>query len=120
MLAPTIVGIVVIVASVILCAWAIYMSKDDTPVDYYRNSDGEMVTAMRLSPELVTVVSVWANAVIVEEIDPETGTRYPALNVQCGDEVKRASLDDYVVKKDDGTFDVKKPNEFRRQHQPID
>lgn len=88
-------------------------------MDYYRTVDGEMVTTMRLSPELVTVVSVWAGAVIVEEIDPENGTRYPALNVQCGDEVKRASLDDYVIKKEDGTFDVKKPNEFIRHHNVV-
>jgi hypothetical protein len=66
--------------------------------------------SMMLSPETVTIVSVWCHAAIVEEIDPFDSTkRYPALNVQCGDEVKRCSLGDYVVKKDDGTFDVMGP-----------
>jgi hypothetical protein len=84
----------------------------------YIGPDGGPVTVMRLDPELVTVVSVWCHAVIVEEIDPETGTRYPALNVQCKDEVKRASLGDYVLKGANG-FDVKKPNEFASSHDPV-
>lgn len=77
-------------------------------------SDKPEEEAMLLTPELVTVVSVWCHGVIVDEIDPETFISYPALNVQCGDEVKRASLNDWVIKKEDGTFDVKKPNEFLR------
>lgn len=84
----------------------------------YMGPDGESVTAMRLDPELVTVVSVWCGGVIVFEIDPETQERYPALNVQCGDEVKRASLGDYVVKQENKGFDVKKPNEFASNHDP--
>lgn len=82
----------------------------------YMGPDGEPVTAMRLDPELVTVVSVWCGGVVVEEIDPETDARYPALNVQCKDEVKRASLGDYVVKGETGAFDVKGPNEFSANH----
>lgn len=66
--------------------------------------------SMMLSPETVTVVSVWCHAKIVEEIDPhDSSKRYPALNVQCGDEVKRASLGDYVVRLPDGKFDVMGP-----------
>lgn len=69
-----------------------------------------MMNHMLISPETIKVVSVWANGVIVEEIDPiDDSKRYPALNVQCGDEVKRASLGDYVVKGKDGTFDVLGP-----------
>lgn len=86
-------------------------------MQYYTNEDGDIVPAMKLSPELVTVVSVWCSGVIVEEIDPFDNTkRYPALNVKCGDEVKRASLDDTVIKNRDGTFDVKKPREFLRHY----
>jgi hypothetical protein len=85
----------------------------------YMGPDGEPVTAMRLDPELVTVISVWCGGVIVEEINPENGERYPALNVQCKDKVKRASLGDYVVKKESGGFDVKKPNEFANNHEPL-
>lgn len=80
----------------------------------YVSHDGEIVTAMRLDPELVTVVSVWCHGIIVEEIDPEINERYPALNLQCGDEVKRASLGDWIVKNSDGVFDVKGPNQFSR------
>jgi hypothetical protein len=68
--------------------------------------------AMLLTAETVKVICAWAPAIEVEEINPETSERYPALNVQCGDDVKRASLNDWVVKKEDGNFDVKKPNEF--------
>lgn len=79
-------------------------------MDYFRDVNGQQVQSMLLTPELVTVVSVWSHARIVEEIDPhDSSKRYPALNVQCGDEVKRASLGDYVVKKADGTFDVMGP-----------
>ena len=84
----------------------------------YMGPDGENVVAMRLDPELVTVVSVWCGGVVVDEIDPMNGTRYPALNVQCKDEVKRASLGDYIVKGANG-FDVKGPNEFASQHTPL-
>jgi hypothetical protein len=68
--------------------------------------------AMLLTRETAKVIAAWAPSVEVEEIDPGTGERLPALNVQCGDDVKRASVDDWVIKKEDGTFDVKKPNEF--------
>lgn len=71
-------------------------------------------TAMQLTAETVKVVCAWAPAIEVEEIDPETQERYPALNVQCGDEVKRASLEDWVVRKEDGTFDVLGPNAYYR------
>jgi hypothetical protein len=75
----------------------------------------ESDTAMLLTEELVTVISVWCHGVIVEEIDAvDPSKRYPALNVQCGDDVKRASLGDWVIKTGPDTFDVKKPNEFIR------
>lgn len=69
-------------------------------------------SAMLVSPELVTIISVWCGGIIVEEINPETDERYPALNIQCGEEVKRASLGDWVIKKEDRTFDVMGPNEY--------
>lgn len=71
-------------------------------------------SAMLLTPELVTIISVWCGGVVVEEIDPFTDERLPALNVQCGEDVKRASLGDWVVKKEDRTFDVMKPNEYKQ------
>lgn len=86
----------------------------------YSGPDEQPVQAMLLSPELVTVTSVWCSGVVVEEIDPfDDGKRFPALNVPCGDQVKRASLGDYVIKHSDGSFDVKKPSEFIRNHNKI-
>lgn len=76
--------------------------------------------AMQLTPDNVTVVSVWCHGVVVEEIDPETNERFPALNVQCGEDVKRASLKDWVIKKDDGTFDVKQPKAYLRHLLEVD
>lgn len=82
-------------------------------VDSYLNREGDEEQAMLLTPELITVVSVWCGGLIVEEIDPfDNSQRYPALNVQCGDKVKRASLGDWIIKKENNTFDVKKPKEF--------
>ena len=65
---------------------------------------------MLLTADNVTVVSNWASAVVVEEIDPtDSGLRTPALNVKCGYRVKRASIGDHVIKHEDGTFDVMGP-----------
>lgn len=69
-----------------------------------------MITNMQITAETVNAVAVWCNGIVVEEIDPEySEKRYPALNVQCGDDVKRASLGDYVIKRKDGTYDVLGP-----------
>lgn len=85
--------------------------------EFFEHSDGAKVQAMLLSPELVTVVSVWCGGRIVEEIDPfESSNRQPGINVLCGDEVKRASLGDYVIRKEDKTFDVVKPNAFNHSY----
>lgn len=69
-------------------------------------------SAMQFSPELANIVAIWCNGALVEEIDPETNERFPALNVQCGEDVKRASIGDWVVKKEDKTFEVMGPNEY--------
>jgi hypothetical protein len=79
------------------------------------NGVSEEQGAMRLSRETVKVIAAWTGGVEVEEINPENGERYPALNIQCGEEVKRASLDDWVVK-EGGVFDVLGPNEFLHNH----
>lgn len=83
-------------------------------MEYYADNDSNrLVRALMLRSDNATVLSAWAKAVVVEEIDPFDGDKkFPALNVLCGNNVKRASLGDYVVKHEDGTFDVKKPMEF--------
>jgi hypothetical protein len=89
--------------------------------DSYLSHDGEIVHAMRLDPELVTVLSVWCRGVIVKEIDPfDENKTFPAVNLETREGVSRASLGDYVVKHDDGTFEVKKPGAFRQNHIPND
>lgn len=74
---------------------------------YLISSDG-LEFAMQVTEELVESVAVWCGGIIVEEIDPETSERFRALNLVCGDEVKRASANDWVIKKADKTFDVSK------------
>lgn len=87
--------------------------------DSYLGSDGEPVQAMLMSPELVTVISVWCQGQIVEEIDPfDSNLRFPGINLETREGVSRASLGDYVIKHDDGTFEVAKPRAFRRSHIP--
>lgn len=72
--------------------------------------------AMRVNSETVEIIAAWADGIEVEEINPENGQRLPALNIQCGEDVKRASLGDWVVQKEDGTFDVMGPNTFLHSH----
>lgn len=68
-----------------------------------------------LTADNVTVLSMWARAVIVEEVDPtDPELRSPALNVECGNEVKRASIGDHVIQHADGTFDVLGPLAYQR------
>jgi hypothetical protein len=81
----------------------------------YLDNDGNAVVAEMLTVDRATPISMWANAMAVEEIDPTDSTlRFPGLNVQTKDGVKRASLGDYVVKHSDGSFDVVKPMRFRQ------
>lgn len=87
-------------------------------MEYYADMDSDRkVMAQTLTADNVTVVSVWAHAVIVQEIDPfDSELSFPGLNVQCGDTVKRASLGDTVIYHQDGTYDVLKPMEFARRY----
>lgn len=65
---------------------------------------------MVVSPQLVKSVVAWCKGVEVEEIDPfDPEKRYPAVNIQTREGVKRASCGDTVVKHDDGSFSVMGP-----------
>lgn len=83
-------------------------------MEYYADMDSDrQVAAMTLTADNVTVISVWANAMVVEEIDPfDAEVKFPGLNVQCKSQVKRASLGDKVIKHGDGTYDVLTPMAF--------
>jgi hypothetical protein len=86
--------------------------------DDFVNSEDERVQAMRFDPELATVLSVWCHGNVVEEIDPFNGTKFPGINLETRYGVSRASLGDYVLKHEDGSFEVMKPGEFARNHIP--
>lgn len=82
-------------------------------MEYYADENDRQVRAIMLRNDNADVISMWVNAVVVEEIDPfDSDKRFPGLNVQCGEDVKRASLGDYVIKHGDGTYDVKSQFEF--------
>lgn len=86
--------------------------------EFFHDEDGHRVQAMLLSSELATVISVWCGGVLVEEIDPfDVNQRYPAINVPTPEGPKRASLGDYVIKHEDKTFGVVKPNKFNHSYQ---
>lgn len=60
-----------------------------------------------LTVENATYIASWCKGRLVNEQDalsPHINT--PGINVPCGDEVKRASVGDTVIRKNDGTFDV--------------
>ena len=82
----------------------------------YAHIAGERVQAMLMTDELATVITVWCGGLLVQEIDPFTAAVQPGINVPCKDEVKRASLGDYVIRKEDKTFDVVKPNAFKHSY----
>lgn len=52
-------------------------------------------------------VAEWCEGVLVEEKDPFDSSKItPGINLQCGPDVKRASLGDTIVRYICGTFDV--------------
>lgn len=66
--------------------------------------------SMLLTPETAVALSVWCGGQVVEEVDPfDDELRFPAVNVPTRSGVERASLGDYVIKDEDGTFAVKGP-----------
>jgi len=63
--------------------------------------------AKQVTPDTAANIASWCGGVLVEGINVEDSSiRQPGINVPCGDEVKRASCGDTVVRKHDGTFDV--------------
>lgn len=76
------------------------------------NRDGQQEEAMQVSDELAVIIAIWCHGLVIDEIDPFTGDRQSGVNVPTSEGIKRASRGDWVIKKEDKTFDVKKPNEF--------
>lgn len=65
--------------------------------------------ARTLTHENAAEVAEWCNGKIVKEHDAlNHSVTSPGINIQCGDEIKRASVGDVVIRKSDGTFEVYK------------
>lgn len=74
-----------------------------------------MFDARKVRPDTVAQTALWCGGVPVEEIDAlDSEKRFPGINVQCGDDVKRASDGDFIIRYPDGQFDVLKPHEYRQ------
>jgi hypothetical protein len=86
----------------------------------YVNDQGERVTARQVTQDSITVISVWCHGQTVVEHDAlDHEMTFPALNVPTSDGPKRASQGDYIVRYDDGSFDVKKAYEFRSKFREV-
>lgn len=89
-------------------------------LDYAHMDSTRLATAHLLQTDNAGVIAAWAKAIMVEEIDPvDSNIKFPGLNVQCGDTVKRASVGDYVIKHDDGTYDVQSALSFTRNYAKV-
>lgn len=86
---------------------------DGTEYEFF-DQDGEAVQAMMLTPEMVTVISVWSSSMPVIEHDAlDHDVTYVGLNVPTNSGPKRASQGDYVVKLTDGSFDIRKAHQLK-------
>jgi hypothetical protein len=66
------------------------------------------VEARTVTKKTAAEIAEWCGGVLVETrsaTDPED--KQPGINLQCGDEIKRASVGDVVLLKADGTFEVR-------------
>lgn len=87
--------------------------KDDMEYEYVEKATGQHVQAMQLTPDTVTIVSMWSNGMPVMEHDALDHSRtFVGLNVPTNSDPKRASEGDYVVKLADGSFSVRKSYEL--------
>ncbi len=78
------------------------------------------VEAIEVTPDSVQRAAVWCGGRIASEIHPFDNTvRYVAINIPTLEGVKRASEGDFIIKSDDGSFDVMGGNAFRRKYEPV-
>lgn len=65
--------------------------------------------ARTLTAENAHEISEWCGGMVVQEHDALDHSKIqPGVNLQCGDEVKRASVGDMVIRLHDGTFELYK------------
>lgn len=78
------------------------------------------VEAIKITPETVQRAATWCGGFEVTEVDPITaGLKFVALNIPTTEEIKRASLNDYVVKDARGNIKVMSAGEFESQYELI-
>lgn len=84
-------------------------------IQEYRNKDmpqGPTIHAVQLTQNNGREIAEWCGGKLVEEIDPFTKQVTPGINVPTKNGNIRASLDDYVLRTVDGSFEVGKEGWF--------
>jgi hypothetical protein len=78
------------------------------------------VEAIKIEPDSVQRAALWCGGFEVTEVDPDTKSLvFIALNIPTEQEIKRASLGDYVVKDPRGGIRVMSGKEFESQYELI-
>lgn len=76
------------------------------------------VEAYLLTPVTANALAVWTGGQIVEEIDPiDRAKRYVGINIATIAGVIRASENMYIVKHQDGHFDVMSARDFAGKYE---
>lgn len=89
-------------------------------MEQYVDDAGNRVTARQLTADSITIISLWSGAQPVVEHDAlDYEMTFQALNVPTNEGPKRASQGDYIVRLDDGSFDVRKAYEFRSKFREV-
>lgn len=90
------------------------------PLDTYISDTGERVVARQLTADSVTVLSVWCHAQVVAEHDAlDYDMTFQALTVPTNNGPMRATQGDYIVRHDDGSFEVVKAYKFRSNFREV-
>lgn len=78
------------------------------------------VEAIKIEPESVQRAALWCGGFEVTEVDPKTKSLvFVALNIPTSEEIKRASLGDYVIKDARGKIKVMSGCDFESQYELI-
>jgi hypothetical protein len=84
----------------------------------FRNNT--VVEARQITEDLAEDIASWCGGVLVEEINPETEAKTPGINVPTTEGPSRASLGDWVLKRDGDDFWPVKGHEFLKYYEPAD
>lgn len=95
--------------------------EDDMSDMFQRyRTDPEFVEAIPITPATIDIAANWCGGVIVQEHDPfDNSKTFVGLNVPTVSGVLRASEGDYVVRTQDGKFNVYQQRMFREKFKPV-